>query len=390
MFTVARPTVSTDELRSLLGEVRTWGRALAIAEREGAVPTLWRALKPLAAELPEQARAFLQARSAMQDFRMARLAARSADAIRELHARAVPVLLLKGAAIGAHCDPSFRARPMTDVDLLVRRDDLPAARAALAAAGWTQTQDAQLHSLLEGMQHEAPFYDPQLPGVRLELHTALLPPDHSFDFDPEVLWEQSAPAAAPFSGARIPSPEMLVLHAAIHFAWQHQMSFGAWRTLRGIALLVAQPEFDWTSLVSEARRRRAASALHWTLRLGRRLGAFDALAPTTADALTSALAATRPPTPDFLAAGIERHVIAGIAPGEFPASPSQRVSRWLWLSAIRPGWSGHARAGRFDPEERWAKARGQASNETQMEKLARHGTAYRAWLRFFARTLLGR
>lgn len=390
MFTVARPAVSTDELRGLLRELRAWGRALAIAEREGAVPTLWRALKPLAAELPEQARRFLQARSAMQDFRMARLAARSADAIRELQAHAVPVLLLKGAAIGAHRDPSFRARPMTDVDLLVRRNDLPAARAALAAAGWTQTQDAQLHSLLEGMQHEAPFLDAQLAGVRLELHTALLPPDHSFDFDPDALWERSLPAAAPFAGAHLPSPEMLVLHAAIHFAWQHQMAFGAWRTLRGIALLVDRPEFDWTSLVAEARTRRAASALHWTLRLGRRLGAFDAVAPATADALTSALAATRPPTPELLAAGVERHVIAGIAPGEFPASPSQRVSRWLWLAAIRPGWSGHARAGRYDPEERWERARGTASTESQMQKLTRHGTSYRMWLRFLAHTLFGR
>jgi len=388
VFAVARPAMPGDELRSLLPQVRNWGRALSIAEREGAVPTLWRAVKPFAAELPEQAHTFLQARSALQDFRMSRLATRCADAIRELQARAVPALLLKGAAIGAYCDPSFRSRPMTDVDLLVRRDDLPAAREALAAAGWKQTDDAQLHSLLEGMQHEAPFFDAQLAGVRLELHTAILPPDHSFDFDPELLWERSVPAAAPFAGARLPSPEMLVLHGAIHFAWQHQMAFGAWRTLRGIALLVAQPEFDWTALVAEARTRRASSALHWTLRLGRRLGAFDALPPATADALTSALAATRPPTPDLLAAGIERHVVAGIAPGEYPASPSMRVSRWLWLAAIRPGWSGHARAGRFDPEERWERARGTASTESQMEKLTRHGAAYQSWVRFVARTLL--
>jgi len=271
---------------------------------------------------------------------------------------------------------------MTDTDLLVRERDLPAAHEAIAAAGWQQTDDQRLHTLLQGMQHEAPFYDPQLPGVRLELHSALLPPDHSFEFSAESLWERARAAPAPFEGALLPAPELLVLHAAIHYAWQHQMTFGAWRTLRGIALLAARPGFDWSRLVDEARSRRATSSLHWTLRIGRALGALEAPAEV--------LRSTRPPTPEFIGRVIERQVIGGIAPGEYPAAPAQRVTRWLWLAAIRPGWSGHARAGRHDPEHRWDRAMGTFTEEGTLQKLSRHTNAYRSWAQFIARTLFGR
>jgi hypothetical protein len=382
VFRLARPALDGDHGRAMLREVGQWGRLLVLAEAEGAVPTLWRTLRPMAAELPAQAVTFLQARSALQDFRMSRLAVRTADVVAQLRAREIPVLLLKGSAIGAYCDPSFRSRPMSDVDLLVHARDLPAADAAIAAAGWRRTDDQRLHELLQGMHHEAPFLDPQLPGVRLELHTALFPPDHSFDLPVAAMWESAHAAPTPFEGALLPAPELLALHAAIHYAWQHQMTFGTWRTLRGIALLAARPGFDWSRLVQEARSRRATSSLHWTLRIG---VALDAL-----DVPRDVLEATRPPTPAFIGAAIERHVIGSIAPGEYPVAPAQRVARWLWLAAIRPGWSGHARAGRHDPEHRWDRAMGTYNAESATQKLSRHTKSYRRWAEFVARTIFGR
>lgn len=382
VFRLADPAAPAEELRALLRAVEDWGRLVLVAEREGALPTLWRSLKAMHAQPPAQFAVLLQARSALQDFRMSRLATRTAEALAQFRARGVPVLLLKGAAIGAYCDPSFRARQMTDVDLLVRREHLDAAHDALAASGWKHSEDARLHTLLEGWQHEAPFLDPQLPGVRLELHTAILPPDHSFDFSSDTLWADAVAAPAPFDGASLPRAELLALHAAIHFAWQHQMTFGAWRTMRGIALLAGRPGFDWSLLVDEAKRRRATSSLHWTLRLGNTLGALTVPA--------AAIDATRTSTPEFVCRAIERHALAPLAPGEFPESPSQFVSRYLWLAAIRPRWSGHAQAGRHDPEQQWARVMGTMSTETVAQKVARHVSGLGHWARFVRHTIVGR
>lgn len=382
MFRLADPTVTAAELQELLRAIEDWGRLLTVAEREGALPVLWRLLKPLRTELPAQVGVFCEARCALQDFRMSRLATRTSEAVAQFRARNVPVLLLKGAAVGAYCDPTFRARQMTDVDLLVRTEDLDAAHEALAAAGWEHSEDQRLHILLKGRQHEAPFLDPQLPGVRLELHTAILPPDHSFDFNGDALWESAVAAPAPFEGASLPRADLVALHAAIHFAWQHQMTFGAWRTMRGIALLANRQEFDWSTIVDEAKRRRATSSLYWTLRLAGVLGALDAPA--------AALEATRTPTPEFINRAIERHALAPLAPGEFPESPSEFVSRCLWLAAIRPRWSGHAQAGRHDPEQQWERVMGTLSTETIPRKFARHLSGYRDWVRFVRRTIFGR
>jgi hypothetical protein len=291
-------------------------------------------------------------------------------------------MLLKGAAVGAMSDPSFCARPMTDVDLLVRKEDAARAREAVLAAGWAQTRDERLHDLLKDMHHEAPFYDAQLPGLRLELHTELLPPDHSFAFALDELWARGSAATVPFAGATIPAASDLLFHVAVHFAWQHQMQFGAWRTLRAVGVAVQAPTFDWPGAVELAKASKAATSFYWTLRLARHVAGM-----AVPDAV---LAACAPPTAEPLRRAIERAVVAGVAPGEAPVNPSDRLSRLLWRAALRPKWSGLREAGREDPEQTWARTMGTYHAEGPLEKLKRHARASREWWAFVTRTLGGR
>ena len=317
----------------------------------------------------------------VSDLRMQHLARRLQQTIRVLAERGIPVLLLKGAAVGALIDPTFRARPMTDLDLLVHRTDVGPASDAVIASGWPLTSDPVLLELLKDAHHLPHFVDPQMPDVRLELHVSLLPDDQPFAFDESDLWREARPAPAPFSGALVPSPEHLLLHTSLHFAWQHTVSFGAWRTFRVVAAVVRSPDFDWDGFVGAAISAKAATSCYWTLRLAARLSGI--VVPP------AVLARLAPPTPEWVREALERHFVAAIALGEGPSSPSVRVTRVLWRAALRPRWSGHREPGRSDPEQRWARARGTLSTETFPERVTRHVARYRDWWTFFVRTILG-
>ncbi|HYV98405.1 MAG TPA: nucleotidyltransferase family protein [Gemmatimonadaceae bacterium] len=380
VFRSADPSCGAPEYAALANSVRDWPRVLVLAELESAASTLWRALRASGANLPPEIEQHASVRAVALDLRQQYLARRTAQTVDVFHRRGIPFLLLKGAAVGALVDPTFRMRSMTDIDILVHREDCDRAREALIAAGWPETTDPVLLELLRDAHHLPHFVDPQMPDTRVELHVALMPADQPFSFSEADLWRDAREAPPPFTGARIPSPEHLVLHASLHFAWQHTMAFGAWRTFRLIALLVRRPGFDWDALSRDARRANAATSCYWTLRLLDHVCGV-AVPPPVLEELA-------PPTPEWVQRSLERHIVAMIAPGEMPSSPSVTLSRLLWRAALRPRWSGYASPGRWDPEHRWETARGTASTETALARVARHVRNFPQWMQFVTKTLI--
>ncbi|MFN0099043.1 MAG: nucleotidyltransferase family protein [Gemmatimonadaceae bacterium] len=387
VFRCADPSAPAEEYAALLAAIGNdaamWQHVVVLAGRELAVGALWRSLRPHASALPPVVVEHLQRGAMVEEFRMRHLAARLAQTVAALGIAEVPVLLLKGAAVGAVIDPSFVSRPMTDLDLLVPTADIARAHEALLATGWTQTSDPLLLHLLADGHHLPPYLDAQMPGVRLELHTALLPPDSAFGFDAAAFWADASTSGVPFAGARIPSRAHQLVHASAHFAWQHAMGFGAWRTLRSVALLLESPSFEWPSLVRLATASRAVTSVYWTLRVGAMLAGLR-VPPDV-------LAALAPPTPESLRAALTRHFITSLVPGEGPVSPSARLSWWLWRMALRPRWSGHPVPRRWEADQRWIAAYESAQRregpDPLSSRMARHAGAYRQWWAFASRTL---
>jgi hypothetical protein len=382
VFRAADSRCTADELLEIARGVQDWQRVARLAESEGATAVLWRLLRPVADRVPNEMVTFLQARTMLADFRMQRLAARAQETVAALQASGVSVLLLKGAAVGARFDPTFRQRPMTDVDLLIAEHDAERAKSCVRDCGWLEMPDVRLSELLHGHQHLPPFVDPTLEGLRLELHTRLLPPDSSFRFDAEQMWARSAAAGSEFAGARVPDVARLLVHTAVHFAWQHEMQFAPWRTLRSVSLLINSPKWDWQECVAIARDALAHTTVYWTLRMGRVLSGLDVPQAT--------LAALAPPTWEPIRAVLDRHFTALADPLERPPSPSDNLTQWMWRLALRPQWSGLARNDRRDPERRWERAMGTLQDESGFARVRRHVDSRRAWWDFLSRTVGGR
>lgn len=382
VFRTADPRCTPGDLTPLASAVSDWERVTVIAGRELATAHLARALHAIGNDVPAPILEDTRRKALALELRMQYLARRLQQSGAVFVERGIPFMLLKGAAVGAIVDPTFCWRPMNDADILVRQEDAGRASEALEASGWSPTPDEILRDLLAGAHHHLPpFVDQHMPGIRVELHVSHLPANHPFTFDTGMLWRDARPVAAPFSGALVPSPEHMLLHAAIHFAWQHPMTFGAWRTFRLVSMVATMTDFTWDRFVTTALSTRASSAAFWTLRLAHRLSGLD----VPQDVLQRLM----PPTPDWVMGALERHFIAAIAVGETPVSPSVRVNHLLWLAAIRPRWSGHATDRDWDHENRWGQAYGVASRESARQRVARHFAQYRRWTSFLTRTLLG-
>ena len=87
-----------------------WERVLAIAERELAVTHLTRALPGNGAGVPPDVFDVMRRRTQAIELRMQYFARRLEQTCQSLAARDIPFMLLKGAAVGAIADPTFRSR----------------------------------------------------------------------------------------------------------------------------------------------------------------------------------------------------------------------------------------------------------------------------------------
>jgi len=258
--------------------------------------------------------------------------------------RCIDVLLLKGAGLAHTAYASFADRPMGDLDLLLRPEQAQDAWSLLRTQGWTWPaarwpgESYAIHHHLPPLIHESER------GVRVEIHRDLLPGGHGFRFPTDAVWARAQRVTANGRVLRVPHPLHQLLHVCVHFAWTHGMQWGTWRALRDVAAITHTSDFAWSDFIDLARESRAATCCFWTLRLTQRLAGTDIPGHV--------LAALRPPRPELLLEKLERHYVCNLFPSE-SASPSVRLTNWLWEAGILPGWSGHGPVRPWHVSDRW-------------------------------------
>lgn len=200
--------VSADDLRA----------AAALAFRHGLFLLVDRRIREYAASLP----AGVVAREYEQAARSRRLRHISYALISEgaeqnvlalLAAAAVPLVVLKGSALSRELYGDPHCRTSADIDVLVRPVDIPAADAALRAAGYRRDNDLPLSFWMRRLHHAV--Y--QHPDSRrpVEIHWNFSIPGF-FDLDPAGIW-----AGVELSGLRgrlqpATTLTLLLMHHHLH------------------------------------------------------------------------------------------------------------------------------------------------------------------------------
>ncbi|HJU76210.1 MAG TPA: nucleotidyltransferase family protein, partial [Gemmatimonadaceae bacterium] len=358
----------------LSSRIRNWPWFIGVAELERATRIAWERLSSLGASPREEASARqLEQLATIAAFRAEHLKARLSETLDVLAREGIGVVLLKGAALATTVYPSFIERPMGDLDLMVVPADAERAHRAARSVGWKWNEGAFPAARYDGHHHLPPLDDAAGTGVRLELHRGIAIEGHPFALSLDDLRERGRTVQIGGKSAWVPSPELLLLHEAVHFAWSHVLSFGSWRTARDVQLMARVGEVDWDRFVETARRHRAESCAYWTLSLARLLAGANI--PETV------LQNCRPRLGGVGQRLLERHFIYHLFPIE-EEWPSERLRRSLWEKAIQPEQYGHGAKRPWEFDDRGPEVTLVADGAPAPAKVDRLGKLG-IWARYF-------
>ena len=211
---------------------------------------------------------------------------------RRFESERIPMVLLKGAAVAvsAYRDGSFR--PMSDLDIWVRDDDMPRAVLGLRALGFRQAPNLPHRptALQRRSCGELVFRHGRRGHDLVELHYGAFPGwwiQRAARPDTEGLWRRAEPMG-PGRHARRLAAEDAVLQTAFHVA-VNQFGQAPLRGLMDLAVLARAHTLDWDAVAGRARAWRLATATWLVLDTANRLiglpgcdAAVAALRPTPA------------------------------------------------------------------------------------------------------------
>lgn len=356
-----------------------WDCLVNLAQKEKATTSLSNMLRrvPRDAMPPERA-AQVSRLSAVTQFRMLHLEQLLAGALETLADRGIDVLLLKGAGLAVSAYGSFSARPMYDVDLLVRPGQAEEAWNVLREAGWSHDEDECPMSKYDTHHHYPPLDDPSRTGLSLELHAS--PCDSTTGLTGEAMWRDARRVRVHGQEAWVPGEAHQVVHLSVHFAWSHCLGSAAWRTVRDVRQVTESDTFNWQDLLAVVRQTRTATSCYWTLRLARTLGGV--MVPD------EVLRALRPPRMEPFLRILERHYISNLFRFSPAACPSESLNRVLWSAGLAPRWSGHGAVRPWTRDDELA-SEGTASSRTRGKRLAAHTERLGWWTRYLGGVLIG-
>ena len=219
-----------------------WTGLLAAARAEQLIGTLaWR-IERLA--MPDAARRVLaDARATVEQGRLVALW-EAEMARRALAGTGIPVVLLKGTAFVAAGLSAGQGRQIGDLDILVPRDRIEEAEAALIAAGWEWVKpDPYDDEYYRRWMHELPPLIHRERDRMIDVHHTILPLTARVTPDAGALIESRAMLE---NGLFVLPPEGMVVHAAAHLLADGDLQ-GGLRNLWDIRCLTEEfggAEFD--------------------------------------------------------------------------------------------------------------------------------------------------
>jgi len=187
-----------------------------------------------------------------------------------LNTEQVPAIVLKGASLAEAVYEFPALRPMSDIDILVRRQDMERTALLLESLGYVAKEEATPEELPGHIERSGqwPGFSKATSCVAVEIHWTLEPPRRSFPINLDEIWGAAQPATLSGVDTLGLSPEDMLIYACSHAA-RHDYGFQVLRTLCDIRAICEKmgARLDWKEVVRRARDRRVAPFVHVMLRL---------------------------------------------------------------------------------------------------------------------------
>jgi hypothetical protein len=257
---------------------------LGAARRHGLVPLANR-LVQAGSHSAEVKRAF-RAQAFLYAVRSAQMESQLGRVLAALNTASVPVIVLKGAALGRTLYPSSTLRPYGDLDVLVHEEDWVAVHEALVSLGYGAIQALQApppkvwgRKAYYHTQYQHP--DPDL-GIKVEVHYDAW----WYSLRPrlgEQYWRRAVDLVVGGAQAKMLSAEDQIIQLSAHL---HHHGYNRLIWFTDLALLLHDRRIDWDYVVRASREEGIGVFVYYSLHYVERLlgvgppkGVLDNLRP---------------------------------------------------------------------------------------------------------------
>jgi hypothetical protein len=195
-----------------------WPRVIQLAEHHGVTPLVYQALRGTRSVPPETLEALRDhyQHNARKNLQFTAELFRVLDC---MGAHSIPSIPLKGPVLAETVYRDLALRDFSDLDVLVRREDVLKAKAALETLGYsvnTQLSEAAEHAYLTN-GYEYTFDGPAGRNL-LEIQWAILPRFYAVNFDCSEFFQRAQTVTVCGRAVRTLSPEDLLLTLCVHAA----------------------------------------------------------------------------------------------------------------------------------------------------------------------------
>jgi hypothetical protein len=196
-----------------------WDDLLQQSDRHKITPLFYHRLRTFHPDIPIPPDVIGKLRQAYLDnaARNERLYHNLSKVLKILRRDSIPVIALKGAHLAELVYGNRALRFMSDLDLLVRKDDLMKVDALLLEMGCTPTEQNRI----VGKDNNEFVYLMPKRDVSLEIHWSILSSVFPFAIDTDGQWARSKPAIIAGVDASVLCPEDLLLHLCLHAGCTH-------------------------------------------------------------------------------------------------------------------------------------------------------------------------
>lgn len=221
-------STSDQELQSTIQDMdqHDWEGLIATSFNSELQPLLYSKLKPYFSNIffPDFVQSDLRQahlRTAQKNLLMLHHAGLIFKAIRSKN---IPVIGLKGIYLIDNVFKNIAARPFGDIDIMVKKGDVKAVINILQSLGYEMETYFSLEDQNLDIKHVPPMYNEK--RLPVEIHWSILQEDNPFCIDVNELWFRAVETKIADVQVLALSPEDLLVHLCLHFAYQHHLKYG--------------------------------------------------------------------------------------------------------------------------------------------------------------------
>lgn len=274
------PEDALDKVRDIVSRPLNWDEVLTSAFWQGIAPLLYGNLKNMQKRylIPENVMDKLKMAYYSNVARNVCLYAELNEMVKTFHDMGVRVIVLKGMALAKTVYGDIGLRPMGDIDLLVKKEDLPHAEKIMTKLGYHFHGDIPPEWYRENHQHISYLHPDK--DIPVEIHWHIARKAHLSRIrvtDTDIIegWWEGA-RTIEFSGrkALMLCPDDLIMHLSLHFL-KHRFisqngSFSSKVALIQLCdifqtLKYYRDEIDWIRLKSKTEKYGIDSPIFTTL-----------------------------------------------------------------------------------------------------------------------------